>query len=291
MRMGTQAERPLLLVDGDNFAHRAYHSVPKTLRGSGGRPVNAIIGWTNMILGVWDAEQPRAVFAAWDTLSVPTYRHKLWPRYQAGRVFDHDLLVQLELLPGLAAAFGFGVAKEAGYEADDLIAAAAAVETKAGGCCLVLTNDKDAYQLVSESVTVLNPRKGITDLMRIGPLEVVERLGVLPEQVADYKALAGDPSDNIPGAKGIGPKSAASLLLRYGNIERAVEAQALSTDEATVKQLLMFREVVRMRPEVPVHVPESGPPNWLAGSDELRRLGADALAERVAQRASRLPGM
>src|SRR5579885_1019176 len=164
--------------------------MPKTLRGSGGQPVNSVIGWTNMLLGLWDAEQPRAVFVAWDTLGIPTYRHKLWPAYQAGRVFDRELLQQLNALPDICRAFGFGVGKGAGYEADDFMASAACAEQRQGGTCLILTTDRDAYQLVCESVTVLSPRRGTRELERIGPHEVVDRMGVLPEQVPDFKALS-----------------------------------------------------------------------------------------------------
>src|SRR5262249_24527706 len=150
---------------------------------------------------VWRAEQPRGVFVAWDTLGVPTYRHELWPRYQSGRVFDDEILQQLDLLPPLCAAFGFGVGKAEGFEADDLMAAGALAEVSAGGRCLLLTSDRDSYQLVSEDVTVLSPRRGVRELDRIGPLQVVERMGVLPEQVPDFKALSGDSSDVIPGAR------------------------------------------------------------------------------------------
>src|SRR5205823_8716278 len=152
---------------------------------------NAIVGFTNMVLYLWESEQPRSIFTAWDTLGVETYRHKLWPTYQAGRVFDNAIVRQLDWLPALAAAFGFGVGKKAGYEADDFMAAAARAETRRGGKSLLLTTDRDAYQLVSDTVTVLAPRAGVRDLVRIGPEQVVERMGVLPEQVPDFKALAG----------------------------------------------------------------------------------------------------
>src|SRR5215207_4231863 len=115
-RVPAATVRPLLIIDGDNLAHRAYHSMPKTLKSTDGRPINAFIGWTNMVVYLWELEQPRSIFVAWDTLTVPTYRHELWPTYQAGRVFDRALLQQLDLLPGIAAAFGFGVGKGAGYE-------------------------------------------------------------------------------------------------------------------------------------------------------------------------------
>jgi DNA polymerase I len=278
-------ERPLLVVDGDNLAHRAYHAMPKSLKGAGGRTINSVVGWTNMMLTVWDAEAPRGVFVAWDTLDSPTYRHALWPTYQGGRVFDRALLEQLEVLPMVAAAFGFGVGKATGYEADDLMAAAAIAETARGGTSLLLTTDRDAYQLVNDSVMVLAPKTGVRDLMRIGSAEVVERFGVLPEQVPDFKALAGDASDNIPGAKGVGPRSAAALLLKHGTLDDVIAAwgDGLSRDQA--ERLRTFREVVKMRPEVPVELPETGPPTWARAAETLLALGADRLAERVAARA------
>ncbi len=134
---------------------------------------------------------------------------------------------------------------------------------------------------------MLWPRKGISDIVRVGPREVVERLGVLPEQVPDYKALAGDSSDNIPGARGIGPKAAAELLLRYGTLDRVLEADARGL-AAQGQQLLAFREMTCLRTDVAVELPESGPPNWAAAAARLRELGAEALAKRVEERASRL---
>src|SRR5438067_13105920 len=237
--------------------------MPKSLRSADGkRPINAIVGWTNMLLTVWEAEQPRSIFVAWDTLFVDTYRHKLLPTYQGGRVFDDAIVKQLGWLPALAAAFGFGNGKRAGYEADDFMAAAAIAETKRGGHSLLLTTDRDAYQLVSDSVTVLAPRAGVRDLMRIGPQQVVERLGVLPEQVPDYKALAGDASDNIPGAKGIGPKAASSLLLKYGTLEAVLEARAETMSASLADQLRLFKQVGSMQGDVAVELPKTAPPDW-----------------------------
>jgi DNA polymerase I len=282
----SHSERPLLIVDGDNLAHRAYHSMPKSLRSSDGkRPINAIVGWTNMLLTVWDAEQPRSIFVAWDTLGVDTYRHKLLPSYQGGRIFDDAIVKQLDWLPAVAAAFGFGNGKRAGYEADDFMAAAAIAETKRGGHSLLLTTDRDAYQLVNDSVMVLAPRSGVRDLIRIGPQQVVERMGVLPEQVADYKALAGDASDKIPGAKGIGPKAASALLLKYGTLEAILEARADTIPPNQAELLLTYKHIVNMQAEVDVELPETAPPNWAAAAAELTRLGAANLAERVGARA------
>ena len=279
----TATTAPLLVVDGDNFTHRAYHSIPKSIRGAAGQPVNAIIGWTNMILGVWQAERPRAVYVGWDTLGVETYRHRLWPAYQGGRHFDPEIVQQLEVLPGLAAAFGFGVGKAPGYEADDFMAAAALREEEAGGYALVLTSDRDAYQVVSDHITVLAPRKGVSDLIRVDPKEVWARFGVRPDQVADFKALAGDASDKIPGAKGIGPQTAAALLAKHGDLESLLEATPAGPLRAQAEQLLLFRELVRMQDDVEVALPPTGPPDFAAGAAELRRLGAERAAERVEQ--------
>jgi DNA polymerase-1 len=279
------AERPLLIIDGDNLAHRAYHSMPKSLKGSSGRPINAIVGWTNMLIYLWESEQPRSIFVAWDTLGVDTYRNKLWPSYQGGRVFDDAIVKQLDWLPGVASAFGFANGKRAGYEADDFMAAAAIAETARGGRSLLLTTDRDAYQLVNDSVTVLGPRSGVRDLMRIGPQQVVERLGVLPEQVPDYKALAGDASDGIPGAKGIGPKAASALLLKYGTLEAVLEARADTMPPSLADQLRMFKQVVSMQTEVEVELPATAPPDWTTAAAELHRLGAENLSERIAARA------
>ncbi|MPZ22594.1 MAG: hypothetical protein GEU28_03435 [Dehalococcoidia bacterium] len=283
--------RPLLIVDGDNLAHRAYHSMPKSVRGRDGQPINAVVGWTSMLLAAWDAEQPRSIFVGWDTLGQPTYRHRLWPSYQGGRVFDPEIVEQLEILPGIAVSFGFGSGKAAGYEADDVIAAAVKAEVADGGSCLVLTNDRDSYQLVSDRVTVLSPKRGIRELSRVGPAEVRAYFGVEPSQVPDFKALAGDSSDNIPGARGVGPKGAAALIQKYGGLEAVLEASKGSHLAGDAERLLLFREVVRMQDDVPVTLPKSGAPEWESAARVLQRLGAERQAERVlgfAQRTARL---
>lgn len=271
---------PLLIVDGDNLAHRAYHSTPKSVTGRDGLPINAISGFFGMLTRIWSEKQPRGVFVAWDTLGPEgqTYRHQLLPDYQGGRVFDREIVQQLGMLPTLCQAAGLGVGKRAGSEADDLMAAAAHAEVARGGTCLILTTDRDAYQLVSDKVTILAPRRGTRELDRIGPTQVVERLGVLPEQVPDYKALCGDASDKIPGLKGVGPKSAAALLLKHGTLEGVLESWSRPED---VERALSFREVARMRPDVPVELP-AGPPDWASGAEALRMLGAENLADRVA---------
>ena len=273
--------KSLLIVDGDNLAHRAYHSTPKSVTGTNGTPINAVVGFFGMLIRIWAEEQPRGVFVAWDTLGPEgrTYRHELLPDYQGGRVFDREIVQQLDMLPTLCQAFGLGVGKRAGSEADDLMAAAAIAEVARAGTCLLLTTDKDSFQLASDKVTILTPRRGTRELDRIGPHQVVERLGVLPEQVPDFKALSGDSSDKIPGLRGVGPKSAAALLLKHGSLEGVLESWGRPED---VELALKFREVARMRPDIPVELPETGPPDWQGGAAALRVLGANNLADRIA---------
>ncbi len=186
--------KPLLVVDGDSLAHRAYHAMPKSVR------LGGVVGFANMLLRLWQSEEPRAVLVGWDSLGEPTYRSEAFEPYQGGRVFDPELLEQLDMLPELVGAMGFAAAKGAGYEADDFLAAAVASEEARGGEALVATSDRDAFQLASDRTTILQPVRGVSELARIGPAEVVERYGVEPEQVPDFIALRGDPSDKLPGA-------------------------------------------------------------------------------------------
>lgn len=269
--------RPLLIVDGDNLAHRSYHSTPKTVLGVDGKPINAIVGFVNAMATAWTREAPRAIFVAWDTLGVDTYRNELWPPYQSGRTFDQEIRDQLGLLPTVCEALGFGVGKHAGYEADDLMASATKQEVESGGTCLLLTTDRDSYQLVSEQVTVISPQRGTPEPARIGPQQVVERMGVFPSQVRDFKALAGDSSDKIPGAKGIGEKGAAALLKQHGTLE-AVLASWGNHPEA--EKVRMFYEVVTMRPTITVTLPTRAP-DWKAGAQALKAIGATAIVERL----------
>ena len=215
--------RPRLVVDGESFAHRSYHALPKAIRRSGDKGAGAILGFANFLLRFYESERPRAVLVGWDTLEESTYRHQALPAYQSGREFDDELVEQLEVLPEFVTACGFANAKAAGYEADDFLAAAAAKEEQRGGTVVVATGDRDAYQLASERTTILQPIKA-GEMARIGPAEVRERYGVEPHQVPDFIALHGDASDKIPGAKGIGAKTAAALLRKHASLEDLIAA-------------------------------------------------------------------
>jgi DNA polymerase I len=260
----------LLAVDGDSFAHRAYHGLPKSIR------LNAIVGFTNMLTGLWQAERPDAVAVGWDTLETPTYRHTAYEAYQSGRVFEDSLLEQLALMPALTQAFDFTVGKAAGFEADDFLAAAAQVWP---GDVLVATSDRDAYQLVSDRVTILAPARGVSEINRIGPAEVRERYGVEPEQVPDLIALRGDPSDKLPGARGIGPKKAAELLAQYGTLEAVLEAGRFA---AEAEDLRLFRRIAQMDASAPLPPLKPQTPNWVEASSFVSALGLRQSAERLA---------
>jgi len=275
-------KRPLLVIDGDSLAHRAYHALPKSIRRAEGRPSNAIVGFTNFLLRLWDSEQPRAVVVGWDTLEVPTYRHEAFDTYQSGREFDDELLEQLALLPEVVEAFGFAYAKAPGYEADDFLAAAVAAEEKRGGAAVVATSDRDSFQLASEKTTIIQPVRGVSELARIGPAEVRERYGVEPAQVVDFIALRGDPSDRLPGAPGVGPKKAADLLRQYGTLEDAIGAGRFS---AIAEELRLYRRIASLDASAPLPPLQDQTPTWAEASSLLSSWGMNAVAERVAARA------
>ena len=268
--------RPLLVMDGDSFAHRAYHALPKTMRRRDGGPGNALTGFTNMLLRLWHEERPRTILVAWDTLDVPTYRHTALDSYQSGRVFDAELLEQLDLLPALAASAGFACAKEAGFEADDFLAAAVDLEEGAGGETLVATSDRDAFQLASSKTTILQPVRGSAPA-RIGPAEVRERYGVDPAQVPDFIALRGDPSDRIPGARGIGEKKAADLLDQLGSLEAMLEEGRFAAEG---EALHLYRRIATMDREAPLPPLPNVAPDWAAAAKHAGELGLPGVAGR-----------
>jgi DNA polymerase-1 len=272
----------LLAVDGDSFAHRAYHALPKQIRRAEGRPANMIVGFTNMLVGLWDQEQPRSVLVGFDSLETPTYRHEAFPAYQSGREFEAELLEQLDLLPEVVDALGFAFAKAPGYEADDFMGAVVATEEKAKRSVLVATSDRDLFQLASERTTILQPTRGVSEITRVGPAEVRERYGVEPSQVPDFIALRGDPSDRLPGAKGVGPKTAASVLAEYGTLESALEAGRFA---AQAEELRLFRRIATVDASAPLPPLRDQTPTWAEASALMERWGLRNLSGRLAERA------
>jgi DNA polymerase-1 len=275
----TSARRPLLAIDGDSLAHRAYHALPKTILRRDGRPGGAILGFANMLLRLYRAEAPRAVLAAWDTLEQPTYRHKAFPAYQSGREFDDALLEQLALLPGFVEACGFANAKAPGYEADDFLAAAAAAEERRKRAVLIVSGDRDSFQLASDRTTILYPvRAG--EMARIGPAEVRARYGVEPKQVPDFIALRGDASDRLPGAPGVGATGAADLLRKYGTLENLLKAGRFP---AQADRLRLFRAIATMDRKAPLPPLKPQTPTWPKAAAMAREWGLNQLANRLDQ--------
>ena len=275
--------RPLLVIDGDSFAHRAYHALPKSIRRRGDKGGDkgggAIVGFANFLLRFYAEERPRAVLVGWDTLDAPTYRHRALEGYQGGRVFDAELVEQLDILPQLVAACGFANAKAPGYEADDFLAAAVAEEERRGGAALVASGDRDAFQLASAATTILQPvRAG--EIARIGPAQVRERYGVEPAQVPDFIALRGDPSDKIPGVKGVGPKGAATLLRRYGSLEKALADGRFTAD---AEKLRLYRQIATMDAAAPLPALDDQTPSWHDAAALARDWGLNRLADRLAE--------
>ena len=277
-----RSKRPLLAIDGDSFAHRAYHALPKSIRRAGNKGGGAIVGFANILLRLYDAEQPRAVLACWDTLSAPNFRQRLFPGYQGGRAFDDELVEQLDLLPLFVEACGFANAKAPGFEADDFLAAGVAAEEANEGTVLVASGDRDAFQLASDATTILHPIKG-GELARIGPAEVRERYGVEPRQVPDFIALRGDPSDKLPGARGIGAKTAATLLHRYGSLEGAIAAGRF-TEQA--EELKLYKRIATMDSKAPIPALADQAPTWGNAARLALEWELDRLAERLEQRDS-----
>jgi DNA polymerase-1 len=276
---------PLLVIDGDSLGHRAYHAMPE-VEGAGGRPVGLLVGFANALLATWRTTQPRAVLVCLDART-PSYRHELLPAYQGRRdPFADDLCEQLDRLGDLAEAFGFAAARVLPYEADDLLATAVTLEEARGGEALVVSGDRDMYQLVSEATAVLHPRpRGV--LERVDRAGVRERYGIEPEQVTALIALRGDPSDNIPGAPGIGQKTAAELLRRYGDLEGVIAHAVELTPrlrlsvEASADDLRRYLEVAAMRRDVPIAIPADGALDPESAAHWCREAGMTGLATRL----------
>jgi 5'-3' exonuclease len=272
-----RTQRPLLVIDGDSFAHRSYHALPKSIQRRGGKGGGAIVGFANFLLRLYESEQPRAVLVGWDTLDAPTYRHKMFPAYQSGREFDAALLDQLDVLPQFVAACGFAFAKAPGYEADDFLAAAVASEEKRHGTVVVASGDRDAFQLASERTTIVHPvRAG--EMARIGPAEVRERYGVDPRQVPDFIALRGDPSDKLPGAKGVGPVGAAGLLRQYATLDDALAAGRFPTQADALR---LYRRIATMDASAPIPPLPDQTPTWSKAAALAREWDLNRLADRL----------
>lgn len=208
----------LMLLDGHSQAFRAYHALPSTLTDSDGKPANAIYGFLSMLFRLIETYRPDYLAVTFD-VGIP-FRANLYERYKEGRLeLDPEVERQVERVRAVLAAMDIPIFEVKGYEADDILKTLARQAEDAGLETLIISGDRDLFQIVSERVHVLYPARTGNELDVYDPDRVEQRYGVRPDQFRDYKALVGDPSDNVPGVKGIGAKSAAQLLQTYGTLE------------------------------------------------------------------------
>lgn len=209
----------LVLIDGHHLMYRAYWAIPRTLRTRAGLQVNTVFGMASMLLAILKQESPDALLLCFDA-GEETFRHQEHAMYKEGRPeTPDDFYRQIPLILELIDAFGFPHVADLKYEADDFLGTYALAGERAGMRVSIVTGDRDALQLVSGTVRVIIPHKGYQEAESLGPLEVEKKYGVRPDQIPAWKGLAGDPSDNLPGVRGIGPKGAAKLLRQFGTIE------------------------------------------------------------------------
>jgi len=208
----------LILIDGNAILHRAYHAMPP-LTTKKGEPIGAVHGFVSMLLRVIQDLKPTHLVVAFDRKE-PTFRHKEYKPYQAHRPeMDKDLTPQFDKVKDVIKAFGIPIYDKAGFEADDVIGTLAKQAEKEIEEVVIVTGDKDILQLVSDKTRVYLPIRGLSEAKLMGEEEVVEKIGVKPSQIDDYKALVGDPSDNYPGVPGVGPKTATKLLSKYETVK------------------------------------------------------------------------
>ena len=277
---------PLLLADAPHLLYRAFFALPDSIKDGDGRPVNALLGSVNQLMWCVDRYAPRAVVCCFGQ-EAADYRTEAYPAYHAHRPPMPDALAdQWERAPALYEALGWLVLSSPEFEADDLLHALASAEAAAGGRALILTGDRDLFQCATDRITVLLQRARQEGPDEMGPAEVEARYGIPPSAVPDFIALRGDPSDGLPGAKGIGEKTAAELLGRHGSLEAAI-AGAIRERPAVRRalldqadELLAFKDIATLR-DADVERPPDAPTDRARGAAAARELGMNRLAERL----------
>lgn len=277
---------PLLAVDAPYMLYRSFFALPDSIKGSGDRPVNALLGAVNLLLRIAADKRPRAIVTCFGA-EAAAYRTELYPPYHAQRPeVPDDLAWQFERAPELFAAFGWSSESSEGLEADDLLGALADAEEAAGGRALIATGDRDMFQCAREAVRVLLLKPGKIGFEEVGPEEVKQRYGISPALVPDFIALRGDPSDGLPGAPGIGPKTAAELLVRHGSLEAAIAAAASERPRVAAAlsenadELRAFARIATLQP-AEVQRPPDRATDLDGGAAAARELGLRRLAERL----------
>jgi len=277
----------LVLIDGNAILHRAYHALPP-LTTRRGEPINAVYGLVSMLLKVIQDLKPTHIAVAFDRKE-PTFRHKKYPKYQAQRPkMDAELSSQFEKARDVITAFGIPIYDKAGYEADDVIGTLA---NKVKLDVVIMTGDRDILQLVDNKVKVYMPVVGMSQGKLMGIDEVIEKMGVTPASIEDYKALVGDPSDNYPGVPGIGPKTAIGLLEKYKTLDNIYKhlgemptrtAQKLKEGRQSSKISKKLASIVK---NVPLKFKIEDSANWDVDGERVLRLfseyGFRTLTERV----------
>ena len=277
---------PLLTIDGPFVLYRSFFALPDSITDGDGHPVNALLGAVNLILRIAADCRPRAIVVCFGA-EAAAYRTELYPAYHADRPPVPDALDwQFARSPDLFASFGWSTVSTDDLEADDLLGAFAEAEVDAGGRALIMTGDRDMYQCAGERVSVVFLKQRSAGFDEVDPAEVKARYGVVPSLVPDFIALRGDPSDGLPGAPGIGPKTAAELLDRYGSLEAVIAAaeeqrpRIAASLRDNADELLAFRDIATLRP-AQVTLPEDAETNLQGGAVAARALGMNRLAERL----------
>jgi len=277
---------PLLAVDAPFVLYRSFFALPDSIHGIDDHPVNALLGAANVLLRVAADRDPRAIVVCFGA-EAAHYRVELYPGYHADRPPVPDALAwQFEQSSEFFEAFGWTCEHSPNLEADDLLGSLASVESGAGGRTLILTGDRDMYQCVDERVSVLFLKSGISGFEEVDPAEVRRRYGIPPALVPDFIALRGDPSDGLPGAPGIGPKTAAELLKRHGSLDGAIAGAAGERPRiaAALREqapaLRAYREIATLR-MVKLERPVDRPTDLEGGAAAARRLGVNRLGERL----------
>lgn len=283
--------RTFAVIDGNSLMHRAFHAVPPTMNAPDGRPTNAIFGFLNMFLKMIDAFNPDGVVVAFDK-GKPRVRMEMLPQYKAQRPpMDPDLHVQFPMIKELLTALNVPILQSEGWEGDDILGTMARLGEEAGCDMLLVTGDRDMYQLVTEHVNVVSTRKGLSDVAIMTP-ESVDDLyhGITPALVPDFYGLKGDTSDNIPGVPGIGPKKASALIAQYGSLDEViahadeVKGKMGENLRAHIDDALLSRKVATIRTDAPVELDfdETSFPAFSADevSAALGALGITAMQNR-----------
>jgi 5'-3' exonuclease len=277
---------PLLAVDGPSLIYRAFFALPDSIKGGDGTPVNALLGSTNALLRMIADRGVRAVVVCWGA-EAAQYRVEAFPPYHADRPpVPEGLQPQIAAAPDFYRAFGWESADAGDLEADDLLHSYALAEEEAGGQALIVTGDRDLFQCASVNTTVLYLKTGVKGFEEMGPEQVKRRYGVPPELVPDFIALRGDPSDSLPGAKGIGEKTAADLLKRYGSLEEAIAKSLRESPRvraalhAQGELLATFKDIATLR-RIDVSALTDRETDLVGGAAAAREKGMLRMAERL----------